>query len=186
MLPTQVWSILYVITTETWISIYSMISQFWQLPVEILVGEASVWVNSSVRVEICYSYASGSAWELWLISCFHGHTVHCNTLGNMLVDKALSNSVTWCLYSFILKSPYTPSVLTILFLGAVVRMFLLSVIAAVTTVYRWRQWDIEELARGHSTKDWRPPISWYSVQFLSLKIALKELLAWIFCSFIFL
>lgn len=60
MFPTQIWSKLYVITTEMWIRVYSMISQLWQLPVEILVGEVSVWVNSSKRVEICYGYASGS------------------------------------------------------------------------------------------------------------------------------
>lgn len=46
MFPTQIWSKLYVITTEMWIRVCSMISQLWQLPVEILVGEVSVWVNS--------------------------------------------------------------------------------------------------------------------------------------------
>lgn len=60
MLRTQIWSKLYVITTEMWIRVCSMISQLWQLPVEILVGEVSVWVNSAKRVEICYSHASGS------------------------------------------------------------------------------------------------------------------------------
>lgn len=71
----------------------------------------------------------------------------------MLVDKALCNSKSLYLSSLVLKSLATQFILTVLFLGVVVRLlFCIISNRVVTAVYTWRKWDSNHLPRATPQK----------------------------------